>query len=389
MLPIYQDYFLYKPASFQETKKIKIVLMTKYFQYTLIPFGVILASACSTDSSILPQRKDIVDAVFASGSIATKNEYNVTAYMDGYLDSSYVVEGDSVTKGNVLFKIKNDVQREELDNALVNYRFARRNNETDAPRLRQQQALVMEALKTLATDSINYVRYSQLVKTKAVARAEFEKVELEFNNAKSDLLVQEQALADLRRNLSLDVDNSKSQLAIQRQNDLYYYLHGESPGRINQVFKKNGDLLKRGDAIAQVGTGAIVARLLIAEEDINRVTLGQMTFLSLNSAREKLYPAHVTKIYPAFDNVNQAFTVEATFDVLPYDLKDGTQLQANILVGEKNHAMVIPSQYLLAGDSVILDQGKRKVAVQAGIRTMEWTEIIAGLAENNRIILSK
>jgi hypothetical protein len=65
-----------------------------------------------------------------------------------------------------------------------------------------------------------------------------------------------------------------------------------------------------------------------------------------------------------------------------------TQLQANIVTDEKKNALIIPSNYLLNGDSVLMKEGK-KAAVQKGIVNNEWVEILSGLTENQTIVISK
>ena len=68
-------------------KKLSLVLLT------ISIFG------CKNTPSTTAQYKDIVDAVFASGSTQAKEQYKITAYADGYLQQSLVAEDDSVRSG--------------------------------------------------------------------------------------------------------------------------------------------------------------------------------------------------------------------------------------------------------------------------------------------------
>jgi multidrug efflux pump subunit AcrA (membrane-fusion protein) len=251
------------------------------------------------------------------------------------------------------------------------------------------EAQIAQAQKKLTVDSVNYLRYSRLVKTQAVSSSDYDNARLTYQNSQSALLVLEKNLADLRHNLNLSVDNARAQYDIQKQNDKYYDVTSVGDGVVMNVGKKTGDYIKKGDAIAIMGTGGVIIKLDIAEDDIRRVKVGQKTLISLNSEKEKTYTAVVTKIYPAFNSTEQSFVAEAVFDVVPDHLLNGTQLQANIVIGTRENALVIPS-YCLVNDSFVLVRGSQeKRPVSVGIRTLEWVEITAGLHEGEAIMAPK
>jgi multidrug efflux pump subunit AcrA (membrane-fusion protein) len=355
---------------------------------TLILPGLALSVAlasCRETPSFTPQYRDIVDAVFASGSTQAKDQYRITAYADGYLQQSLVTEGDSIHKGQLLFRIANDIQRTQIHNAATNYDYALRNAAGNAPQIQQLESQIAQAQHKKTTDSLNFQRYQRLLPSHAVAQVDYDNARLAAEASAASLIQLQNNLEDLRTNLSLNVENTRSQYRIQQQNNDYYELTGQSNGRIENVYKKNGDLIRKGDVIADLGAGLQIARLLIAEEDIDRVRLGQRALVSLNTDKLHVYNAAITKIYPSFNTNDQAFIAEATFDTLPSGLRNGTQLQANILLGEKKHALVIPTNFILPGDSVILASDHSHIPVKTGIRTLEWVEILDGLRDNQPI----
>ena len=66
----------------------------------------IMIIACSQQSIIHLQRKDIAETVYASGKIISNNEYNVYALSSGTVIKKLIKEGDSVTKNEILYVIK-------------------------------------------------------------------------------------------------------------------------------------------------------------------------------------------------------------------------------------------------------------------------------------------
>jgi multidrug efflux pump subunit AcrA (membrane-fusion protein) len=365
----------------EEIKKTEM----KYLAVLLFLIGLTV-TGCRRDHPVQPQFRDIVDAVFASGSTTAKSQYKVTAYADGYLQDSYVSEDDSVHKGQMLFRIDNDIQRTQIQNAEVNYHVAMHNASDSGAQILQLLSQIAQAQKKKTTDSLNYLRYKQLIPIHAVAQVDYDNARLTYEASSASLTQLQKALEDLRINLSLNTENTRSQYRIQQQTNDYYALTGEANGRIENVYKKNGDLIRKGDVIADIGAGLQVARLLIAEEDIRRVQLGQQVLVSLNTDKDHVIKATVTKIYPSFSTDDQAFIAEATFDSLVPGLRNGTQLQSNILIGENKHALVIPSACLLPGDSVILAADHRRIPVSTGIRTLEWVQILGGLDSSQPIL---
>jgi macrolide-specific efflux system membrane fusion protein len=363
--------------------------MYRIHKYLACITTIFTITACSHPVETMPERKDIIDAVFASGNVASTNEYTVTAYTDGYLQSSFVAEGDTVKTGSRLFTLSNDVQQSQVQNASANYAYALQKQADGAPQIQQINIQIAQAVEQCKTDSINYARYQRLIKTNAVARADFEKVQLQYQNSAANVKSLEKSLADLKLTLSQNTENQRSQLTIQKQNNQYYSLQAAANGTVLTVYKKNGDLVRKGDALAKVGAGNLLAKLFIAEDDIQRVKPGMQLLISLNTDKNKLYKATISKIYPSFDEQQQSFIAEALFTEMPTSLKNNTQLQANIIVGEKKGALVIPTVYLDKSDNVTLKNGKQKVKVQVGIRNLDWTEITGGLSGHETIILPK
>jgi len=350
---------------------------------------LLVGTSCNKKQGIQPQHKDLVDAVFASGKTITINEYKITAYSEGYLTASLVSEGDSVKTGQPLFQIDNEVQQTQVSNALDNLKYAETKNAANAPQIQSLVEQINQAEIKKQTDSINLNRYQNLIKTNAVSKADFDNVTLIYKNDQSNSKVLEKSLADLKQTLALNATNAKSQYLIQQKNNGFYTLTSAANGLILNIYKKKGDLVKKGETIADMGNGKLIARLQVAEDDINKIQLNQLVLLSLNTDKDHVYKAAVSKIYPSFDAASQSFIVEATFTEYPKVLKDGTQLQANFIISEKKNVLVIPASYLSDGDSITLLEGDKKRAIKTGIKTLDWVEVTEGLVGNETIELPK
>ncbi|NJK97943.1 MAG: HlyD family efflux transporter periplasmic adaptor subunit [Bacteroidales bacterium] len=195
-------------------------------------------------------------------------------------------------------------------------------------------------------------------------------------------------ISDTKNKLQLEVSKNKANLAAQQNTSSFYEIRAEVDGVVFQIQKQQGELVKRGEPVAEIGSGKYIAKLFVVEEDINKIKLGQEVYIELNTEKNKSYKAILSKIYPYFDDKEQSFIAEAWFDAPIANLKSGTQLHANIKTNEKADAIVIPAEFLLPGD-FILDKKNGQVKVTVGIRTAEWVEILSGANDSTILLLPK
>ncbi len=362
--------------------------MKQKYLFQLLMLSAGLVSGCSGGDQTSPQRKNIADAVFASGNIVMDGQYYVTSINEGYLVKSIVKEGDTVSIGEPLFYIQDETPQAQLKETEVAYRHALENISPVSPVLQKLEQQKNQQKNQLETDSVNFIRFKNLIASNAVSRADLDKARLSFENSKAALLAQENTIEDMKKNLQTDLANAKANLVAQQNNSSYYTLTSKvDSGIVLQTMKEDGELVKKGETVAEIGAGVYLAKLEIAEEDIGLVKIGQPVYIELNTDKKKSYLAYISRIYPQFDNEKQSFIAEARFSEKVPALKPGAQLQADIVVQKKQHALVIPSSYLLPNDYILIKGKTGKVKVETGISTSEWTEILQGVKENDVLMM--
>jgi multidrug resistance efflux pump len=200
----------------------------------------------------------------------------------------------------------------------------------------------------------------------------------------SELQVLEKSLEDLMNSLQLNLENAESQLEIQKEYYGDYFIKSAKKGRVLNIYKEQGELAKRGEYLAKIGSGKTIAKLFIAEEDINHIKVDQKTKIALNTDKDKAVDAVVSKVYPSFDVAEQSFILEADFLEEDNTILANTQLQANIIIAQKETALVIPAEYLAKNNKVTLSDNS-VVTVEVGIRSSKWVEIISGIDETSTL----
>lgn len=370
---------------------IQIIVKMKNRTNSLLVFVALCATmlvSCKQQESTTPVRKNIDDAVFASGHIEQENQYTVSASVEGIILSIPVNEGDSVSKDAPIATIKSDVQNNQLEDASVVYNDASKNASANAPQLEQITAQINQAQQQLALDEKNYNRYKDLLAKNSVSQLDFEKAELQYKATQNNLIALQKSYKEAEDALKLYEQRSLVQLNTQKTVLNDYQLTTTLAGKIISVFKKQGELIRRGEAIAKIGSGAFIIKLFVSEDDIAKINIGKSVVVTINTYPDKVFQAKVTKIYPAFDQTEQSYVLEAKFTQLPDKMFSGTQLQAYIEIGNRKNVLVIPTSYILKESYVKLKNSEEKKIV-TGSKNSDWTEVISGITEKDVIVKSK
>jgi macrolide-specific efflux system membrane fusion protein len=350
--------------------------------------AISLLSSCKSKETTTPTRKNIEEAVFASGHIAQENQYTVSASADGILTRIPVSEGDMITNNTKVAVIKSDVQNNQVADAQAVYNNAVTNASANASILQQIQTKINQAKTQLSLDKTNYKRYKDLLAKKSVSQLDFEKAELQFKASQNRLQELQESYKATKSDLKLNEQRSLMQVNTQKAILDDYKLNSSISGRVINVFKKQGELIRRGEAVAEIGSGAFIIKLFVAEDDIKKITNNQTVLVHLNTHPNETFTAKISKIYPSFNTIEQSYIVEAQFNQVPAKLFSGAQLQANIETGSSKNVLVIPTNYLIKDNYVVLENNEER-AVKIGRKNSDWTEVISGLSEEDRIVKPK
>jgi HlyD family secretion protein len=347
--------------------------------------------SCSrSGDTVKPQRKDITEAVYASGKIISENEYTVFALSNGTVKEKKVREGDVVSKNQVLYIISNDAPSARLDAARSAYENARSNVSEHSGILNDLRLAVENAHVKFSNDSLNYFRLKKLLKENATSQSNLDNAYTTYTISLNQRKSAEEKYRSAREDLNVSLENAKSQLAAA-QNDLgNYFIRAASGGTVFQTLKETGEAVHAGEVVALLGeSNSRIIKLAVDQQDISKIKAGQEVLLKTDVSGNTIYKAEISRIYPVMNEADQTFRADAIF-------KDSTQqpfihssVEANIIVQKKQNAFVIPRKALLPEDSVHvkLDGKIKTIAVKTGIRTLDDVEVLSGLDESAEVIV--
>ena len=356
---------------------------------TVLAITMAMVSCGKKTVTTQPVRKDITELVFATGVLKADNEYSLTAQAEGYITAIYFEEGDEFKAGKTMAVIDNKqtvVNATQSDKLL---KIAMTNATASSPLFQQVKANVAAAREKIKQDEQQVERYRKLYESNSIAKVEYENMQLNLSNSTAALKVLEEQYNNLQIQANQQVEIQKQQTGVNNSIVVYNRVVTVVGGKVYKKRKELGDYVRKGDVIADIGNPAkIYAYLSIDESNISKIKINQPVIIRFNTHKDTSYDGVVTEIYPAFDEQTQSFYCRAEFTKEPGFKISGTQLQGNIIIGNKKNILVIPRNFLKYGNKVRI-KGKGDIIVETGFISNDWVEILKGLDEDTIIETDK
>jgi multidrug efflux pump subunit AcrA (membrane-fusion protein) len=343
--------------------------------------------SCSNKSEVKPVYQDIKELVFASGQLEWKDSYNVTAQTDGILKNVDFEVGNKVNKGLTIATIDNQTNQINVQVAQEQLAISNENVTMKSPALQQLQQNIQFAESKYQEDKKNAERYQRLNQYNIGSKVEFENAQLAAKNAVANLNALKKQYALVLQQAKQQQIATRGQLKNNQVIQNYNSIIVAESGTVIKKYKNNGDYVRKGDVIATIANQQKVEAVLnVDENSIGKVKLRQTVFVKLNTNKTQIYIGKISEILSAFDQQTQSFICKVTFDKPFENSLFGTQLEANVLVGEKKKALLIPRNYVGFGNKVNVKGNDENVVIKTGIISTDYVEVLDGIDINSVLI---
>ena len=353
----------------------------------LVILGLLIAVvACNRQSNTTkPQYKEIIQVVYASGKLYPVNYYKVISKYSAYVKEVMVKPGQNVKKGQILAVLENDVLKNNLEIAKNTFQLAQKKYDKNSPVLKASLNELNSAKAKYETDSVNYARISNLFNSNATTRQQLDAAKLQFEISKQSYLKSKNNYQLLLDNLSAEYKNAEENLKALENNTEEYLIKSEIDGKVYNVDIQQGDLIGPNKIIFELGdSDKFEVHLYIDETDINLVKPGQKIVYTIDAYGDKIFNGSVNEIYPSINALNKSVKIIAQIDSIRNPLC-GMSVEANIIVAQKNKALVIPREYLINNNQVKIKGKDGLQKIKTGISDLEYVEVLDGLSENDVI----
>ncbi len=356
---------------------------------SLIITGMFLMTACGgSKNSTSPQKKDLIQAVYASGKVYPHAYYKLLSKYSGYVKKIYVNPGDMINKGDTLIVIKNEQADLSAQTAKNLLNFAQKNAGSQSDFISIYENELKAAATKLKLDSLNFVRYSQLLKDNATTQIQFDQAKVQFEISKANFYKASDALKNISDKTSTEAENARLNYEVQIASKSDFIIISDKSGKIFNVDVKEGELVNPQRMIMEIGQASgFEVELNIDETDVELVKPGQKILYEADAFKNnEKFEGEVVKNYLSINPINKTAKVLSTISFNnSQQVYAGMSVEANIIIAKRSNVLVIPREYVFDFNKVKVKGNKEPVAIKKGIEDLEYVEVLDGLTENDVI----
>jgi RND family efflux transporter MFP subunit len=362
-----------QPLKFSYPKKFIWVAVAG----VLLVFSAIYFLTLPVAEIVVVRRGTAVSAVYGTVRIESTLLVPVRAQNAGFIQLAEPLSagrgaiGKKVEKGELLATIADETTARLLKQARADLQAATERAELPLPSA--------EALK-VAEDNLS--RLEKLTALSNVPAVEREKAKSEVNRLRA-LLETERIERD--RNLAM-LEETRQKLEAQLKNS---EIRAPMDGLLTAIKTIEGELVTERAELFTISSPKNYVRGEVDEEDVGEVKVGMTAVVQVYAFRTRQFNAKVSAIQPSADPETQRYTIVLDLENPPENLMAGMTGEMNIITGTHENALILPTRAIIVDQTLIVRHGiVQSRTVQVGYRTLDFSEILAGLSEGDRAILS-
>jgi multidrug efflux pump subunit AcrA (membrane-fusion protein) len=337
---------------------------------------------------VLPVRKDITQAVYASGKAYPTRYYKVVASVPGYLGRLLVQVGDTVHRGQALFTVQNDAGTFNLEASRNTLAQANRNAAAGSPILQAAKADAEAARAKLTLDSLTYARYAGLQQAGAGTRQRLDEARTQYETSRATYVRSMENLEATSQRVQTERQNAEATYNALRAGQDNYTVYSTLDGMVYDQVPRPGEFVGPNTVVMEIGERkTFEVDLAIDESDLNYVRTGQQVFFAAEALGKELASGVITKVYPKISSQSKSIRAVATL-ALPAGktVFAGSTLEANIVCATHKNALVLPKAYVHNDSVVVRREGDYvKIPVVIGLEDADFVEVRQGITAQTEV----
>jgi HlyD family secretion protein len=232
------------------------------------------------------KRATIIEKVSASGTVQPVTEVKIAPEVSGEIIDLLIEEGDSVTKGKPLVKIRPDTWQSQLERAQASLSQQRAN-------LEQSRASLSRTEATLTRAEAEFKRQEKLWNEKVISESDWQLAQQNYAVAKNDKAAAEQAVEASK----FIIRSTEASLSEAQENFRKTSVNAPMNGIVSKLIVKKGERVvgtatMAGTEMLRIADlNKMEVRVNVNENDIVRVHLGDTAVIDVD----------------AYSNVNKEF----------------------------------------------------------------------------------
>lgn len=303
--------------------------------------------------------KELNATVKASGllKVPSNKKALVTSILGGKVKNIHILEGDHVTKGQIVASIEN------------------------ADYLQKQEEYLTLLNKTIFAEQ-EYNRQKELFDNNAGAKKNLQNAQAELNALKASKLAIQSQLQMLGININL-----------VQKGQLQHIVNIVSPisGRVSKIYAQVGTYISATTPLAEiVDNASLHLDLNIFEKDLPNIKIGQIIHFTLTNNPANEYDAEVFSIGSAFENESKTIPIHAKVKGEKNGLIDGMNVTGIISLTKQQYPSVPSNSIVESGGKYYIfvldnnhssttkqnDMHFKRIEVMVGVSEVGYTAIV-------------
>jgi len=337
------------------------------------------------------KRGPMINSLTLSGAFRPYQQVDVHAKVAGFIRNIYVDVGDHVKAGQVLAILEVPELSAQVAGAKADIR---RYQEA----IRRSQSEIQRAESTHSAYHAAYTRLKQAYESRPGLIAEQELDDSMAKDKETEAQVESSraALAESQSQLM------SAQADLDRLSALEAYSHITAPfaGVVTKRYADTGALIQAGTAsdtqsmpVVQLAEWSRLRLVVpVPESAVPQLHLGSAVQVHV-SAMNRDFEGRVARFADALNDETRTMHTEIDVENRDGTLKEGMYAEAKIILKQQSDALTIPIQSLernSSGGTVLVVNAQNRVEerqVKLGAEASDRVEVLAGVAENDRVIM--
>jgi RND family efflux transporter MFP subunit len=339
----------------------------------------------------LVTRRPVVNSLTLSGAFRPYQQVDVHAKVAGFIRKIYVDVGDHVKAGQVLAIL-------EVPELSAQVAGAKAEIQRYQDAVRRSESEIQRAESTHAAYHTAYGRLKQASESRPGLIAEQELDDSMAKDKETSAQI-ESARASLAESQS---QMMAARTDLDRLSALEAYSHITAPfaGVVTKRYADTGALIQAGTAsetqsmpVVQLAEWSRLRLVVpVPESAVSQLLLGGAVKVHV-SAMNRDFDGRVARFADALDDETRTMHTEIDVENSDGTLKEGMYAEAKIILKQENDALTIPIQALernSSGGTVLIVDAEGRLEerqVKLGAESSDRVEILAGVAENDRVVI--
>lgn len=354
------------------------------------------------------EKGNIEDTVTYTGEIKASETTSVSSKASGTAKVVYKEVGDYVNEGDILLQIDDTDYRIQYNQAKAAYSSALAQYNSITNGSAQQTKLQLESALNGAkieynNAKTNYENQKILYDSGAISKSvydaavtRYENAQLNLNTAQSNYnLTVDVVLEEGKQSAKAALDSASVAVEAAQNSLNNTVVRAPISGYIAGRNANKGQMVAAGMEIFSIkSTQSIDAKINVTESVIPNVSVGTKAIVNIKSAGIDSIEGTVSNVSPVKDIQTGMYSVSVAINNEDGLINDGMFADITLTLNGAEDTVVIASEAVLEEEDgtkyvyVASGDTAKRVDVETGIVTDEYTQIVSGVSEGDKVIVS-